>query len=81
MKVYPEDEVARIEAIIENAFEFVRDVIEDPSVLDRLPNGSEIELTPLASGSAFGREVARTRRFSISLASSPTSGCPGFDED
>ncbi len=55
----------RIEETIENAFEFVRDVIEDPFVLDQIPNNSEIVSIPIGSGAIDMREVARTKRFSV----------------
>lgn len=67
MKHYTAEEVARIEATIENAFEFVRDVLEEPSVLETIPNGSEITLSPIGARTIGVREVARTKRFSVGI--------------
>lgn len=75
MKQYTGEDRARIEAILENGSDFVGDVIEDPSVLDQLPNGSEIVLTPLAGGITVREEVARTKRFAISLTGLSITDC------
>lgn len=54
------------EGTIERAFEFVRDVLDDPTVLDRLPARAELTITPIEGQRADTHYDATTRRFAIS---------------
>lgn len=56
-----------IEKTIENAFEFVRDVVNQPDVLNDIPDGSEIVLTPAGEITPGVRTVARTQRFFVGI--------------
>jgi hypothetical protein len=56
-----------IEKTIENAFEFVRDVVNQPDVLNEIPDGSEIVLTPAGEITPGVRTVARTQRFFVGI--------------
>lgn len=55
-----------LEITIERAFEFVRDVLDDPAVLDRLPARAELTITPIFDRRPDTRYDATTRRFAIS---------------
>ncbi len=50
---------------IERAFEFVRDVLDDPGVLDELPERATLTITPIESRDLRTRYTATTRRFAI----------------
>lgn len=54
------------ETTIERAFEFVRDVLDDPSVLDDLPQRAALTITPIEERDSRTRYTATTRRFAIS---------------
>lgn len=43
-----DEEVARVGQQIENGLEFTRDVLNDPSILDHIPNGSTVKAIPIA---------------------------------
>lgn len=70
---FTDDERAEIEHGIENVFAFVQDVLDDPSVLDDLPERAAIELTPRADRDAARTYAAETRRFVVSI-DSPDKG-------
>ena len=44
---WTQDKRARAGEAIEQVFEFVRDIVEDPTPLQYLPDEAEIELTPV----------------------------------
>lgn len=54
------------ETTIERAFEFVRDVLDDPAVLDELPGRATLTITPIESRDSHACYTATTRRFAIS---------------
>lgn len=64
---FTDDERKRIEEGIENVFGFVQDVLDDPDVLDDLPQRATIELTPLREGDEIEEGVVRSRRFAIAV--------------
>jgi len=43
---YSPESVARIERNIEGAFDFLRSVVADPTIIDRIPPGARIVLSP-----------------------------------
>lgn len=53
------------ETTIERAFEFVRDVLDDPAVLDDLPERATLTITPIERRNPAVRYAAMTRRFAI----------------
>lgn len=72
-KRFSDDEKARIDQGIERVFTFVQDVLDDPSVLDRLPERAELELTPIETAQDDQRYEAHTQHFAISVKhGSPT---------
>jgi hypothetical protein len=64
---FSEDERKRIDERIEHFFGFVQDVLDDPAILDDLPERATIELTPLREGTDVKDGVVRSRRFAISV--------------
>lgn len=54
------------ETTIERAFEFVRDVLDDPAVLGELPERATLMITPIERRDPDARYTAMTRRFAIS---------------
>ena len=70
---FSENERTDIEDGIERVFAFVQDVLDEPSVLDDLPEQAAIELTPLAEKDPSEVYAAETRRFAVSVdRSGPT---------
>lgn len=67
------DEINRIDRGIENVLTFVEDVIEDPSILERIPNQSAIEFTPIDEKDPERSYVTETRRLAVSLQPIPVS--------
>lgn len=59
------DDPADAETTIERAFEFVRDVLDDPAVLDELPERATLTITPIERQDSHARYTATTRRFAI----------------
>jgi hypothetical protein len=53
------------ETTIERAFEFVCDVLDDPAVLDDLPEQATLTITPIERRDPAVRYTAATRRFAI----------------
>lgn len=54
------------EVTIERAFEFARDMLDDPAVLDELSARAELTITPIEDQRADTHYDATTRRFAIS---------------
>ena len=67
---FSDDEKARIEEGIERVFTFVQDVLDDPSVLDHLPERAGIELTPIETKQEDHRYDAHTRHFAVTVKDS-----------
>lgn len=65
------DEQARVEDAIEDTFEFVRDVLDSPDVLDHLPERARITLTRKERRDPAIRYAAETRRFVVSVHAEP----------
>jgi hypothetical protein len=66
-------EEARIDAIFDHLQMFIEDVIEDPSILEQIPDQSSLEFTPIEEKSPDGSYVTETRRLAISLGAAPES--------
>ncbi|HEV2073874.1 MAG TPA: hypothetical protein VGR29_09560 [Thermomicrobiales bacterium] len=64
---FSESERMEIEEGIERAFVFVQDVLDDPSVLDQLPERVTIALTPMAEKDASKSYVTETCHFTVSV--------------
>lgn len=41
-----EEECERVDQGIEDAFEFVREILDDPTILEQLPDGSHLKVIP-----------------------------------
>lgn len=76
----PEDtsHEAEIGEKIENFFAFVQDILDDPSTLDRIPDKSTIDLTPLERKDPNASYVTETRRFAVTVkrSSGPSTTRP-----
>jgi len=59
---------------IERAFEFVRDVLDDPAVLDELPERATLTITPIERQDPETRYATTTRRFAITAIERPSEG-------
>lgn len=67
------------ETTIERAFEFVRDVLDDPAVLDKLPERATLMITPIENRDSQTRYSATTRRFAIAAVEvAPDGWRPSF---
>lgn len=62
------DERAAVTARIEDAFSFMEDIFEVPSVLDRIPNGTSIQLSRLPAGDEHVSVVTHTKRYAVLLS-------------
>ncbi len=62
---------------IEHVFAFVQDVLDDPSILDRLPDKATIELTPVERKDPLEHYTTETRRFAVNVARSPKQSDTG----
>jgi hypothetical protein len=69
---------AEIGEKIENFFAFVQDVLDDPSILDRIPDKSTIDLTPLERKDLNASYITETRRFAVTVkrSSEPSTTRP-----
>lgn len=61
------EELASMNEKLENFCAFVKEILEDPSILDDIPTDSNIELTPIEDAAPDGPYVARNRRFAVSV--------------
>jgi len=61
------DQQARVSKRIEHVFAFVQDVLDDPSILDRIPDKSTIDLTPLERKDPDASYITETRRFAVTV--------------
>lgn len=64
---FTDTEQVEIEDGIERVFAFVQDVVDDPAVLDDLPEQATITLTPLPEKDPSESYVTETRRFAVSV--------------
>jgi hypothetical protein len=64
---FSDDERKRIEDGIEHFFAFVQDVLDDPTVLDDMPERATIDLTPRAEKDPDATYAAETRRFAVTV--------------
>jgi hypothetical protein len=64
---FSEQERAAIEDGIERVFSFVQDVVDEPSVLDELPERATTALTPLAEKIASESYATETHNFAVSV--------------
>jgi len=69
---------ARASERIEHVFAFVQDVLDDPSTLDRIPDKSTIDLTPLERKDPNVSYATETRRFAMTVkrSSEPSTTRP-----
>lgn len=74
VKQFTDDERTQVNEKIENTFAFIEDVIDDPAILDRMPDSASIQLTPEGQ-TPVSWPLVQTKRFTVSLANVPT-----FDE-
>ncbi|HVL22950.1 MAG TPA: hypothetical protein VM450_02650 [Thermomicrobiales bacterium] len=58
---------ARASERIEHVFAFVQDVLDDPSTLNRIPDKSTIDLTPLERKDPNASYATETRRFAMTV--------------
>jgi hypothetical protein len=74
LKELTADDRARLENTIDDIFEFARDVVDDPSVLDQLPAKAELSLTRRSpqDGSESGDAGIRTSHFIVAVTTGGT---------
>lgn len=64
---FSDDERKRIEDGIKHFFAFVQDVLDDPGVLDDMPERATIDLTPRAEKDPSATYAVETRRFAVTV--------------
>lgn len=60
------------ETTSERAFEFVRDALDDPAVLEKLPERATLTIPPVESRDPGTHYAASTRRFAITAVERPS---------
>lgn len=66
-----DEEDARIDRIFDHLQMFVEDVLEDPSILERIPDQATLEFTPIEEKDPYGSYVTETRRLAVSMKKEP----------
>jgi hypothetical protein len=67
LRQFSEQERADIEDGMERVFAFVQDVVDEPSVLDNLPEQVTIKLTPLVEKRSSESQVTKAHNFAVSV--------------
>lgn len=62
------EELEEIDQRIDHFFGFVRDILDEPSVLDRLPQEASIDLTPIENKQPGKTYLGETRHYAVSEA-------------